>query len=383
MVALAAGIHHIRPQDALLQADEPVHQLEHRARRVGRLHRPVVHGLVGVLRDFIPVFADIGQLLHVDAGGGNQGQDLARGGFDGHDGPHLVFHELLPVLLEGGVNGGDNVAPRDGLLVLGPVLVGLFLLVEGIAQVDVIAFLTPQFPFPCRLDAGHAGIVAAPVFPGMAVDIGLVHFRDVAQQVAAGVHGIVADAAHLPEKAREAVFHFVKTHVGFGRNGPEHGHGLVADGPAPPAVLLQFSFDKIRLHVQDGGQGQGVEGLHLPGIDQDVVGYLVAHQDFAVAVVDDPARGVDGFKNGGVALGVFLVAPVHDLEGENLPQQQQDGRAQAHQQADMPTVLTHLLVSGASMPAARSESRKLAKVDAPMRVRSNHSGRVEAPSAQT
>ena len=179
VVTLMAGVGHFRAQHALLQADESIDQLEHAAGRIRCLHRAVVHGLVRVTGNVVPIFADIGQHAHVDTRGRYQRQNLSGRGFDGHDAAHLVLHQLLPQLLEVGVDGGDDVPPRDGFFVLGAVLVGLLNLVAGVAQVDVVAFLSAELGLPGGFDARHAGIVSAEVLSGMAVDVAFVHLRHV------------------------------------------------------------------------------------------------------------------------------------------------------------------------------------------------------------
>ncbi len=310
VVALVAGIAHLGPEDAFLQADEPVHQLEHRSRRIRSLHRTVVHGFIGVLRNLLPVLADIGQHVYVNTRRAHQRQDFPGLRLDGHDTSHLVSHELLPVLLQSGVDGGDNVLSRDGLLVLGSILVGLFNLVAGVSQENVIALFSAKLLLPGRLNTGHAGIVSAPVFSRMLVNIGLVHFRHISQEVSAGVHGVVADTANLPAEARKLVLYLVKAHVCLGRHGAQHGDRLEADGRPPPPVLLQLFADEGDVHVQHRSQRQGVESLHLPRAHQDIVRNLVSHQDGSVAVVDDTAGGVNGLVDGRVAVCVLLITGI-------------------------------------------------------------------------
>ena len=383
VIALVAGIGHFRPKHAFFQADEPVHQLEHRSRRIRSLHRAVVHGLIGVGGNLVPILADIGQHVHIDTRGRYQRQDFAGFRLNGHDTAHLVLHELLPELLEVGVDGGDDILPGDGFLVFQSVLVRLLNLVTGIAQVDVVTLFPAQLLFPRGLDARHARIVSAAVFSRVAVDIGLVYLRHVAQQVAAGVHGIIPDAAHLSPEARELVFHFVEAHVSLGRDRTHHGDGLEADGGAPTPIVLQFFPDEIRVHFQDGGQRQGVEFLHFPRAHHDVVGHLVAHQDAPVAVINDATGGVDGFVDGGVAVGVFLIGIVQDLQGKNFAQENQHGYSQANDQPDMAAVFGHRRGSGARRPRVSRETSMPATRETAKRRASNDSGRIPALSIHT
>ena len=259
------------------------------------------------------MFADVGQHGHIDTRRGNQRQDFSGGRLNGYQRAHLVLHELLPILLQRGVDGGHNVVSRNGFLVHGSVLVWLLNLVAGIAEVNVVTFLSTEFFLAGGLYAGHAGIVSAAVLSRVAVQIGLIHLGNISQQVAAGIDGIVTDAANLPAEAGKLVFDLVEAHVGLGREVADHGHGLEADGAAPAVVFGQAAADELGVHVQDGGQGQGVKRFHLTGVHQDVISYFVAHQDFSVPVIDDATGGVDGFVNGSVAVGVLLVAFVNYL----------------------------------------------------------------------
>ncbi len=88
----------------------------------------------------------------------------------------------------------------------------------------------------------------------MAVQVGLVNLGNVAQEVTAGVHGIVADTAHLAAEAGELVFDLVKTHVRFGGKVADHGDRLETYGAAPAVVLGHAGADEIRLYAQYRGQ---------------------------------------------------------------------------------------------------------------------------------
>ena len=328
------------------------------------------------------MLADVGELVHVDTRRGYQGQDLAGARFDGDEGAHLVLHELLPVLLEIRVDGGDDVVARDGLLVEFAILVGLLDLVVRVAEEDVVALLAAQFLFAGRLDAGHAGIVAAPIFARMLVDIGLVHLGNVAEEVAAGVDGVVPDAAHLAPEAGETVLDLGKAVVGLSRDLFEHRHTLKTDLAPVPAVFVHLAAQEFRRYVQDGGEGQRVESLHLARIHEDVVRHLVAHEDVPVPVVDDPAGREDHLPDRGIDVRIDLVVLVQDLDGENLRQEDDSDHSQTDQEFDMPAVRGHLRVSGARMSMMRRDTSTPATRDAPKRIAWKVSGRVPAPSAQ-
>ena len=140
-VAAVAAVHRVRRQDALLQADQAVDQLEHRAGRLGAHHGAVVHRLVGVVHQFLVVLVDLRQLAHVDAGAGDHRQDVAGAGLDGHERTDLVLHQALAVGLQRAVDRGGHVDAGDGFLVVLAVHIVLLDAVVGVAQVDVIALL--------------------------------------------------------------------------------------------------------------------------------------------------------------------------------------------------------------------------------------------------
>ena len=173
----------------------------------------------------------------------------------------------------------------DGLYILLSVLVGLFDLVLGVAQVDVVALFAAQVRLARGLDAGLAGIVAPLVFARVAVHERLVHFGNVAEEIAAGVDRVVADAADLAPEAGIAVFDLIEAHVGLGRHLAEHDPGLVADRADVAVVFVHLGPEELRRHVQDLGEGQRVERLDLLRRDHDVIGDLVAHEDLPVAVM--------------------------------------------------------------------------------------------------
>ena len=273
---------------------------------------------------------------------------------------------------------------RDGLLVELAVLVGLLDLVLGIAEEDVIPLLAAKVLLAGRLDAGLAGVVPGAVFARMAVHVALVHLGHVAEEVAAGVDRVVADAAHLALEAGEAVLDLGELVVGLGRDLLDHRDALETDLPAVLPILLHLSADEFHRGVQGGRQAHRVElhFLQVARIHQDVVGHLVAHEDVAVAVVDDSAGGVDDLPDRRVVVRVDLVVVVQDLDGEDL--RQEDGRhnPQADEKTGASRIDGHLRLSGARMSMMRSERAHPAASETPKRMALKARVRVPAPSAQ-
>ena len=217
-----------------------------------------------------------------------------------------------------------DVVSRDGLLVHLPVLVALLYLVAGVAQVDVVAFLTSEFHLPGGLYAGLSGVVSGTIFTGMPLDVVGVHLGDVAEQVATGVDRIVAYASGLPPESREVVLKLGEPHVGLRLYLLEHYHALVAYAATVPGIFLHLVPDEVGRDVECAGQHQGVELLDLPWGDEDVVGDFVADDDLVVAVVDDASGRVDDVVDHRVVGRVDLVLVVDDLDVEQLPED--DGR---------------------------------------------------------
>ena len=328
------------------------------------------------------MLADIGQLGYVDTRGGHQRQDFPRARLDGDDGADFVLHQLLAVLLELRIDGGDNVVAGDGFLVEFAVFERLLDLVVGVAEENVIALFPAEVLLPGRLDAGHARIVARTVFARVAVDVVLVHLGHIPQQVAARIDGVVTDAAHLSLEARETVLDFGEFVIGLGRDLLEHRHALETDPRAVPLVLLHFSADELRGDVQYGGEGEGVELAHLPRTYEDVVGYFVAHQDFPVPVIDDAPGGIDDFPDRRVVVRIDLVVLVEDLDGEDLRQEDGRGHSQSDEEPDVSVVGGHLRESGARMSMISRETTHPAARDAAKRRTLKEKGREPAPSAQ-
>ena len=122
--------------------------------------------------------------------------------------------------------------------------------VMGVAQVDAVALLTAQQRLEGLLHAGLAHIVAAPVVR-MVLDVVGVHFRNVTQQVAAGVEGIGARGARHTRETREEETLLDEHVVLFARDLALEHQGLVADLPAVEPVLPELVVDERRVETED------------------------------------------------------------------------------------------------------------------------------------
>lgn len=229
----------------------------------------------------------------------------------------------------------------DGLLVHLSVLVTLFDLVTGVAQVDMVAFLASEFLFAGRLDACLPGVVSGTIFPGMLLDVVRVHLGDVTQQVSSGVDRVVPDASGLPPESRKVVLKFGELHVGFWFYLLEHHDALVADTAAVSGIFSHLVPDEFRGHVKGVGQHQCVEPLDFPRGDKDVVGYFVADDDLAVAVVDDASGRVDDVIDHRVVRRVDLVLVVNDLDVEQFSEYDGGDHQKAYDQGFPSTFCLH------------------------------------------
>ena len=198
----------------------------------------------------------------------------------------------------------------------------------------------------------------------------------------AGVDRVVADAAHLALEAGEAVLDLGELVVGLRRDLLDHRNALEANLPAVLLVFLHLPADEFHGGVQGRRQGERIERLHVARVHEDVVSHLVAHEDVAVAVVDDAAGGVDDFPDRGVVVRVDLVVVVQDLDGEDLREQDDGHHAEADKKPGVSGVGRHLRVSGARMSTISSETIHPAASETPKRMALKASGRVPAPSAQ-
>ena len=213
----------------------------------------------------------------------------------------------------------------------------------GVAQVDVIALLAAELRFVGFLHAGLAHIVAALVL-GVFLDVVGVDFRDVAQQVAAGVEGVGARGARHAREAGEEEALLDELAVLLAGHLALEDERLVADLAAVEPVFPEALLDEGRVEVEDPAEGQRVEFLDVVGRDHDVVGQLVVHDHFAVAVEDAAAGRVDGLVFEGVVLGrdaVFLVENL-DLEEPESDHRKDDDDG-SHD--DAPAVLERIHVS--------------------------------------
>ena len=343
-IAPRAGISVARLQHSFLHADEPAHQLENRPGRVACLNRTVEQRLAGVGTEPCIIAAHVCQVLHVDAGAGDKREDLSGRGLDRNQRPAAALHELLPVLLQVGVDGSLYVFAGDGELVVGSVVVAGKHTVARIAQIDVVALLAPKFGLTCGLKPRASDIVAHAVF-GVPADIVGVHLGHVAQQIASGVEGIVALRADTAVEAGETVLHLREAHICLLLDMPGEYQRLETDPTPVGAVVVHLLTDEVGVQPKRAGKSKSVERGDFARRHHYVVGGLVAYEHLPVPVVDHASRRIDRFIDYGVVEGIGLVLAVDDLDIEKPPQQHCRRDSKTYSDLDIFAAVLHAICS--------------------------------------
>ena len=292
------------------------------------------------------MLAYVSKHAHIHTRTRYEGQDLSGLRLYGYEAADLVAHQLLAILLQVSIDGGHDIVTWDRLLVHFTVLVALLDLVAGVAQVDMVAFLSAEVLFTRRFNPCLSGIVARTVFSRMLVDIILVYFRDIAKKVASGIDRIVADAADLSPESRKVILQFCEFHVGLRLNLLEHDNALVTDLAPVLGVFSHLLPDEIRLHFQGGRQHQGVERLDLTRSDQYVVSDFVRDYYLPVPVINYPSGRIDDIIDHRVVGCIDLVLVVYDLDIEQLAKDDGSNHHQAYQQGSAAVVTFYRHGSG-------------------------------------
>ena len=305
-----------RKHHSLLKTYESIHELEHRTGRIGSLHGPVEHRLVWIFGNFGIVGAYVREHFHINSGAGNHREYFSGGRLDCHQGPHLVCHKHLPIVLEFGINGGRDIIARHGFLVHFPVSETGLNAVAGIAQIDIVALFSSEFLFHSRFYTCLARIVSASVFVRMFLYEIRIHFGDIAQQVSSRIVGIFPHTSRLSPESRELVGDFREFHISLRRQLFEEGQSLPTYAAAESAVLGHLFPYEFGLYGQGSAEFESVESFHFLGRYEQVIDHLVAHEDIAVAVVYDSSGGVDGGIDHRIVGRVDFVFVVYNLDDE-------------------------------------------------------------------
>ena len=261
-IAARAAVAHRRRQHSLLHADQPAYQLEYRAGRVAGLYRPVEERLAGVGHQLVVVAAHVRENIDIDARTGNEREDFTGRRLDRDKRALAALHQFLAVLLEMGVDGSVDVAAGDSELIVFALVVGGQDAVARVAKVDMIALLAPKVFLPGGFQARAANVVAALVF-GVFPDVVYVNFRDIAEQVSAGIEGIHALGADLATETGEAIFDLAEAHICvFADMFQKHKRFKSDTSSICPVIIHLFPYD-IGVYLQHSCQPQGVESRHL------------------------------------------------------------------------------------------------------------------------
>ena len=311
LIAVVADVEVRGAQDALLQSDESLHELEGRSGRVLGLDGTVEERFALVVEHPHVVVSALAtdEFVGVVRGRGDHHEDLARGGFDGDGGTDLSAHELLAEELQPGVDRADQIAPGFGHGVVKAVHVGALDGAVGVDLLDLDALCAAEFGFVGRFDAAHADVVADLVF-GMSFQVGVVDLADVAQQVAADLAGILPHGAVDGVETAEIAL----VEAEFVLFGDVAGDQTRSAGPDPG--VGQFA---VEFRAGDSGnlaEACGVESAFVDFAvdDHQVVALAALDEVFAVSVEDLAARRVLHDVPQDVGFGQFGVSFVEELD---------------------------------------------------------------------
>ena len=308
----------------LLQEGEGLGRLEGGAWGIGPLDGAVEERLAVVQTEALVVLAALtaNHQVGVEGGRRDHAEDFARRGFNGHDGPYLVLHKPFAQHLQVDVEPqGEVLARHRGAVEFAILVVALHPSV-GIAQQHLHTLFPTQVLLVRLLDALLAHIVAANV---VVVGFNLLfrHLADVAQGMACGVVGVLADGASLDVEARKLEELFLKDATLLGRELRHEGLMRVfgVAGVHPRVAHILHALLKL-LHgdTQRATQVERVELRHLAGHEGDVVGRLVEDEQLAIAVVDGAPRGVLYLVEESVAVGIALVVVGQQLQIDQTQQ---------------------------------------------------------------
>ena len=287
---------------------------------------------------------EVGEHINVYSRARHHGKNFPGRGLYSHHAAFLALHQLLAVLLQVRIDGGGNILARNGLHVIIAIVIRVFLAAAGVAPVDMPSFAAAKFGLAGRLQTGAAVIIAGLVV-WMLLQKLRTYLGDVSQKVSAGIEWILPQASHLRLEARKQELLLGKAHVGLGAYHLKEGQRLPAYLGAVGMVVGHPLAHKVGGGVKRRGKRQGVKLPHLPWGDQDLVAYLIAYQQLAVAVVDNSAGRINHFAGKRVVVGVGFIALVKYLHIEKAPQQNEKHHGQADEQFGGAVVVFHALTA--------------------------------------
>ena len=265
---VVAGIERVVGDDTLIEKDEPLRRLEGRTRRIGGHQRPVVQRLVFVAIQFQVVLATLPPHQHRGVVGGTRhhGQNLARRGFDGHDGPYFVLHQLLAVGLQLDIDREFQVLARDRSHVVAPLFIAALDASVSIAQQYLHPLLAAQHRLIGAFDTQVARIVAPRIIV-VALDVAGRYLADIAQHIGRHGVGILAEHAVLDKEAGEAVELLLQTAIVLGRELSHEGLRRIGGVTGIETRVLHILHALVELLAGDSHRAaevERIEGAHLP-----------------------------------------------------------------------------------------------------------------------
>ena len=308
--------------DGILQRNQRLHHFKNRARAVLPLDGQVEQPVGGILaqRSVVGPTLSAHQHVGVVGGAGDQGEDLTSGGFDGDHAAGFVLQQLFRVGLQFTVEGGGEGFAGHRVYVVLPFGYGL----DDVAVVALVvadAFGAAQVLLVGQLHAGFAA-GGVEVVVGVGGHVRGVHLGYVAKQVSRGRIHVPALRARLGTQTWETVQF-------LGNPGVILDGDLLLNGVLAVRNLaggFQPFAQGFERHAHQLGQCDGVLDVGVLHGHHQVVHRLVGHQQFAVAVYDQPAVGADDGAFFGDAQGCILALILQDLHVKQADEKQQEDR---------------------------------------------------------
>ena len=198
------------------------------------------------------------------------------------------------------------------------IVVAAFDFAISIANEYFHTFATAQFLFVTLFHTEVAGVVARTIVV-VVVDIVLVNFAYVSENICCILIVVLTQNAALNEKSRETIQLFLKSAIVLSRKLAHKSLLRIRRIVWILARVLEVGNTLVEFFASDAKSLTEVDGVERENIARNhhhIVGRLVEHHQTPVAVVDVSSRGIYGFFHKSIAVGILLVGAVAYLEIE-------------------------------------------------------------------
>ena len=182
-----------------------------------------------------------------------------------------------------------------------------------IANKNLLTLHTAQMVVVAALHTQVAHIVARLII-GVTLNIGLRHLADVAQHIAGSMMRILSEDSFLDIKSGIAVKFLLQTAVIVSRKMGQQGLRRIGGISGRFAQLFQTGLQLIGGDTQRVAEVGRVEVVHIARNHHHIIGRLIEHHQRVVAIVNQSTRGIYGFAQKSVVVGVSLVFVVGNLK---------------------------------------------------------------------